>query len=91
MKETKWNYAVVRTIFGDYWVGKTKLKADEKKIFKNIRYAIEKAQDLFIDQTGYDPEDEEADDETMMRYDEIGDVTEETTEEIKKGIVQFIK
>ena len=91
MKKTKWNYAVVRTIFGDYWVGKTKINADEKSIFKNIQHAIEEAQNLFIDQTGYDPDDEEIDNELSMSYDEIGDVTEGTAEEIKKGIVKFIK
>lgn len=46
-KEIKFNYAIIRSAFGDYWVGKTKLKADEKSIFSKREDAVNYAQDLF--------------------------------------------
>lgn len=36
MKKCKWNYATVKSIFGNVWVGKTKLKPDGKKIFSSF-------------------------------------------------------
>lgn len=46
-KEVKFNYAIIRSVFGDYWIGKTKLKADEKSIFSKREDAVNQAQDLF--------------------------------------------
>ena len=46
-KKKSLNYAIVRSIFGDYWVGLTKLVADEKNIFSKREDAVNRAQDLF--------------------------------------------
>ena len=87
MSKTKWNYAVVKTIFGDLWVGKTKLEPVPCKIFTKLKDAIAKAQILFEDRhPEFDPDadvgDENYDDELLMQYEEIEETTEETAEEI---------
>jgi hypothetical protein len=46
-KKKSLNFAIVRSIFGDYWVGLTKLEADEKNIFSKREDAVNKAQDLY--------------------------------------------
>jgi hypothetical protein len=56
------NYAIVRSIFGDYWVGKTLLVADEKAIFSKVEDAVNKAQHLFCENNlNFDPNAEEGD------------------------------
>lgn len=42
-KEKKWNYAVVKSIFGGLWIGKTKLKPDNRKIFASL----DEVEDIF--------------------------------------------
>ena len=42
-KNKKENYAVARSLFGDYWVGKTFLIANGKSIFPTFDEAIEEA------------------------------------------------
>jgi len=94
MKKSKWNYAVVKSIFGDYWVGKTKLKPLKEIIFTDIKDAIEKAQELFkLHKPEFDPdlcEDEDNYDEDYRAFTEIGETTEETAEKISNGIEKFI-
>lgn len=46
MGKEKLNYAVLRSGFGDLWVGKIALKADEKSIFANFDDAMETAKNL---------------------------------------------
>ncbi len=40
------NYAVMRTMFGDLWVGKTKLEPNGVGVFATFDEAIEAAMDL---------------------------------------------
>lgn len=47
-KKTKWNYAIVRSIFGDYWIGKTKLKADKIKVFSDVEDCIRLVEEKFL-------------------------------------------
>jgi hypothetical protein len=47
MAKTKWNFAVVRTYFNTYWVGKTKLPLKSDKIFVKFEDAMETAKDMF--------------------------------------------
>ena len=75
-KTSIFNYAIVRSIFGDYWVGKTLLKADEKSIFSKIETAVNRAQDLYCEQHPcFDPnaeeEDEGYDDEAYCEWSNI--------------------
>ncbi len=85
-KKIVWNYAVVRSIFGDFWVGKTKLKSDERNIFSNLEDARGKAEMLFEDtHVDFDPSDEES--EAYMDYEKIR--TDEP-EEIRKDMEQHI-
>jgi hypothetical protein len=96
-KKIKWNYAVMRSIFGDYWIGKTKLTPIKEIIFTDIKDAIEKAQELFkLDHPDFNPDlledDENNDDELLMDYKKISGEDEEdkTIEIISKGIEKFI-
>jgi len=93
-KKIKWNYAVVRNVFGDYWIGKTKLKPLKDIIFVDIKEAIEKAQDLFKRDFDFDPDlcedDDNYDDENYCQYNELEETIEETAEEINKNLEKFI-
>ncbi len=40
------NYAVMRTLFGDYWVGKTNLEMNDVGVFSTWDEAVETALDL---------------------------------------------
>ena len=94
MKKEKWNYAVVKSVFGDFWVGKTKLLPVKEKIFNNIQEAIQHAEELFMESHpdfDYDIyEDNDNDDELLMLFDEISEITSENAEAIKKGLEKFI-
>ena len=94
-KKVKWNFAVVRSMFGDLWIGKTKLEPVKDKIFIELNDAIEKAKNLFMDShMDFDPSLEEDDDgyeyELAEQYEEFDITSEETAEEIKKDIAKFI-
>jgi hypothetical protein len=93
-KKVKWNYAVVRTIFGDFWVGKTKQKADEITIFADKEDVIRLLEEQFLDEhIDFDPDldedDENYDDELSYKFEEIREHAEEP-DEIKKGMEKFI-
>ena len=91
----KWNYAVMKSIFGDLWVGKTTLSVKDEIIFSELEEAIDKATDLFLEhhpcfEPDLDEDDEDYDDETAYVYNELLDTTRNTAEEIKKGLEKFI-
>ncbi len=44
-KKETWNYVIMRSGFGDYWVGKIKLPVDNKSIFTTFEEATENAMD----------------------------------------------
>jgi hypothetical protein len=94
MSKAKLNYAVVRSVFGDYWVGKTKLEPKKGIIFEDINEAIEKAKYLFEIHKGFDPdleeEDEGYDEELALQYEDMENTTEEEVELISKGVERFI-
>jgi hypothetical protein len=95
MAKTKWNYAVVKSVFGDLWIGKTKLKANEKFIFSNLEDASNFACQLFEDYNpdfdySLDEEDERYDDELICQFEDLENPIEDELEEIKKGIEKFI-
>lgn len=46
MSKVKYNFAIGKFLFGDYWVGKTKLEVNNKSIFSTFEEAIEEAIDL---------------------------------------------
>ena len=74
-KEKKWAYAIVRSVFGNLWVGKTHLEPNDIGIFSDFEYATGKAQDL-------NPSHE--------NWVELDETDEEDAEEISKGIEKFI-
>jgi hypothetical protein len=43
------SYVVVKSAFGDIWIGTVKLAPDNKKIFSDIEKAISRGIDFFID------------------------------------------
>jgi len=94
IKKIKWNYAVVRSIFGDFWVGKTKLKANEITIFADKEDVIRLVEEQFLDEhIDFDPnldeDDEDYDDELYYKFEDIREHAEEP-EEIKKALEKFI-
>ena len=94
MTKIKWNYAVVRSVFGDYWVGKTKLKANEITIFVDKEDVIRLVELQFLEEHPcFDPDlledDENYDDEMYYKFEEIRENAEEL-EEINKSIEKFI-
>lgn len=97
MTKTKWNYAVVRSIFGDYWVGKTKLKANEITIFADKEDVIRQIEEQFLDEhIDFDPDlnedDESFDEELFYQFEEIREHAEEPetiSKEVAKAIVKL--
>jgi DNA-binding transcriptional regulator GbsR (MarR family) len=97
MKKSKinWNYAVIKSLFGDLWIGKTKLKANKKYIFDNLddvsQFAIQLFEDNHIDfDASLDDTDENYNDELLCQFEELANSIEDEIEEIKKGIEKFI-
>lgn len=64
-KEKKLNYAVMRSGFGDLWIGGTHLEPNEKSIFAVFEDALEKAKSL---------------NDSIENADELDDTTEEDIE-----------
>lgn len=62
MGEEKYNYAVVRSTFGDYWIGKTKLSEKPGSIFSSFADALEevKGHASYVDVIEMESEDYEA-------------------------------
>lgn len=75
MAKQKANYAVLRSGFGDLWVGKIALKADEKTIFTNFDDAIAKALRL---------------NDSIENAEEIEDIAEEELETLSKDMARWI-
>jgi len=69
------NFVVMKSGFGDYWIGGTKLEADEKVVFSDFESAIEKAEDL---------------NDSIENQEELEEMTEEEVEEILEGTEKFI-
>jgi len=91
----KWNYAVVRNIFGDYWIGKTRNKPIKDKIFPDIDDAVQKALMLFEDshpEFDYrlDEGEEGYDLELCNQYEEIQETKFDDVEEITKELEKFL-
>ena len=91
MTKVKWNYAVIKSIFGDLWVGKTKLKADEDSIFSDKEDAINLAEQLFEDNhfdfdSSLTEDDEYYDDDLFYEFEKIRQDAENNCEKISKSI-----
>lgn len=76
-KEAYTNYAIVKTVFGDFWLGKTRLKPDNKRhIYNDKDEATKVIQDMYLEEfpdfePGLDFDDENYDDERQCQYDEL--------------------
>jgi hypothetical protein len=95
MAKVKWNYAVVKNIFGDLWIGETGLEANGEYIFSNIEDASNFACQLFEDDNpdfdvSLEEDDEGYDDELLCQFEDLENPIEEELEEIKKGLEKFI-
>lgn len=89
----KYAYAVMKSIFGDLWIGRTTLKADEESIFAERVDAITKAQNIFLDlHPDFDPsadeEDDTYDEELYCAYEDLE--ASSCTELISKGMEKHI-
>jgi len=74
-KEKKLNYAVLRSGFGDLWVGKIALPADEKTIFTNFDDALETAKKL---------------NDSIENAEELDEIVEEELELLDKDMAKWI-
>lgn len=95
MKKIKWNYAIIRSIFGDYWIGKTKLKANEQNIFSNLADAINFAEQLFEDShpefdSNLEEGDEGYNEDLYYTFEQIREHAEDKPEIINKKLEKFI-
>lgn len=88
----KYSYAVVQSMFGNLWVGKSKKKADGKHYFKTHEQAVSLAIIRFEEKHelyDFDPDDEDVDYEILEEYEAIqgedGDI-----EEIDKKLEKFV-
>lgn len=76
MSETKeLNFAVLKSAFGDYWVGKIKLEPDNKSIFPTFAKAINRALAL---------------NDSVENADELEMTEEEDIEEVGPGMEKWI-
>ncbi len=69
------NYAVMRTMFGDFWVGKTNREPNGIGVFATFDDATERAMDL---------------NDSIENSDELDDALEEEAEEISEGMEKWI-
>jgi len=92
MRKTKWHYGVARSMFGDLWVGKTKLPLETAKVFDNIKDAIDNACMYFEEaHPEFDTVDEDVNDEELQnQYENIINSTENTVEEIRPEMKKFL-
>lgn len=74
-KEEKLNYAVLRSGFGDLWVGKIALPADEKTIFTDFDNALKTAKGL---------------NDSIENTEELEDTVEEELEPLNKNMIKWI-
>lgn len=94
--KNKWSYAVVQSIFGNLWVGKSKRKADNKKYFSEHKDAVAIAmQDYEANWGVFDINDiedyiEEPDDvmQATEEYEAINN--EDDVEIIRKPMEKFV-
>lgn len=92
MAKIKYSYAIVKSTFGNLWVGKSKRKADGKKYFKTHEQAVSLAMILFEEKHNlydFDPDYEYVDYEIIEEYDAIQNENEEP-DEIDKELEKFI-
>jgi len=90
MSKIKWHYAVVKSIFGNFWVGKTKLPLKKEIIYETFQEALEKALWLFETHNDFVP-DEDDNSELAMSYEDLQDTQEKDVEKISKKIEKFIR
>ncbi len=74
-QKIKWSYAIMRSGFGDLWIGKTKLNPDGKSIFAGFDEAIEKAKQL---------------NDSIENAGELDDTTEEDITPLGKNMEKWI-
>lgn len=79
-----WNFAVMKSMFGDYWVGKTKLETNDKSIFSTWDKATNAAIDEAAEAAALDDEDEND------YLDSLEDAVEDEAEEIRPEMEKWI-
>ena len=74
-KKKKLNYAVMRSGFGNLWIGGTHLKPNGKSIFVDFDEALQTAKNL---------------NDSIENADELDDTTEEDIEPLGKNMARWI-
>ena len=74
-QKTIWSYAVMRSGFGDLWIGKTKLKPNGKSIFASFDGAKERAEQL---------------NDSIENAEELDDMTEEDIKPLGENMEKWI-
>ena len=75
MRTKKFNFAVLRSAFGDYWVGKIKQKPDKKSIFSTFDEATNRVLDLT---------------DSILNQDDLEMVEEDEVEELSQKMEKWI-
>ena len=71
----KYYFAIVKSVFGDYWIGKTKLEPNGTSVFPTFNEATERAIELT---------------DSISNMDELEEVMEEKVEVIEKECEKWI-
>lgn len=67
------NFAIMRSGFGDYWIGKTELPVKDGSIFSTLEDALDQAKSL---------------NDSIENQDELDATTEEDVEEVDDAMVE---
>lgn len=95
MKKVVYSYVVMRSMFGDIWIGKSIRKADEKKFFSEFSAAFKRADKIFSamhEDFQEEPIDgEDFDDELASQYEQLKSTTPETAELVRPEMEKYIR
>ncbi len=93
-KTSKWHYVVMRSVFGDLWIGKTRLPVEKDRVFVDLKDATYEAGNLFQDEhPEFDrDEDEEYNGEDLQyQYDKLVYISKDEVEIVRLPIEKFIQ
>lgn len=87
VKKVKLSFRIMTSLFGDIWIAKTKLKADESTIFSKFENAQEEALSIYEAQhPNWD-----SDDELIVAHGRLEDLTEKEVELLSPKMEKKVK
>ena len=83
------SYCVVKSVFGDIWIGKSKKETDDIKFFATFDEASDRAKGKFLEfNLDFDENLDSNDEELQEAYDGLDD--ESNIEEVEEDMEKFI-